>query len=328
MNLRKFAVIITILLYLLCLGGCQESERTILVVKFKNDSSLKYRMVSDRKVEIDLDGSEGKAKPSMVSEKLELVMSYAPVGQVDPYGITTMKATCGSAKVTRKSSAGRVLPDVAEELTGRSFNFTISPTGKVLDYSEMDALVFELGKRSIIEAGTQGRIKHPDMVADFIALQRHLWDSVASVDQGSRGAKDGQRWKTLEYIPLPIPVRATKETTYTLAGGVDRQVDPEGAERKVEIRSTLALSKEKIMDWPRLYEGSFRMRGMFGFLRNYRFISLEGTGVQIFNVDAGVVESDEQEYRVLMEASLPMALNADPPLLTVDQKMKIEILTE
>lgn len=328
MNLKKFAVIITILLYTLCLGGCHESEQTILVVKFKNDTSVKYRMVSDRKVEIDLDGAEGKAQPSTVSEKLELVMSYAPVGQVDPYGITTMKATCESAKVTRKSSAGRASADVAEDLKGRSFDFTISPTGKVLDYSEMDALVLELGNKSITGSEKQGRIKRPDMIADFIALQRHLWDSIASVDQGSAGAKDGQQWKTLECIPLPMPVIAAKETTYTLNESADNQIDPKGAERKVEIRSTFALSKEKITDWPKLYEGNFRMQGMFGFLRGYRFKSLEGTGVQIFNVDAGVVESDEQEYQVLMQASLPMALTADPPALTVDQKMKIEIMTE
>lgn len=327
MNLRKFISIISILLYGLCLGGCQESARTILVVKFKNDSSVKYRMVSDRKTETDIDGPEGKAKPTTVSEKLELVMSYTPVGKVDPYGITTMKATCESARVTRKSSSGKAVVDVTEDLAGRSFNFTISPTGRVLDYSEMDALVLELGNKSIIDAGRQGRIKRPDMIADFVALQRHLWDSIASVDQGLRGAKDGQQWKTLEYIPLPIPIRVAKETTYTLAAAAE-QVDPEGADRKVEILSILALSGEKILDWPRLYEGGFRMRGMFGFLRNYRAKSLEGTGVQIFNVDAGVLESDEQEYRVLMEASFMMKLGDMLPVITVDQKLKTEILTE
>jgi hypothetical protein len=285
-------------------------------------------MVSDRKTEIDLDGPGGKAKPSMLSEKLELVMSYTPVEQVDPYGITTMKAMCESARVTRKSSSGKVsVADVAEDLAGRSFNFTISPTGKVLDYSEMDALVFELGNRSIIDSGRQGRIKRPDMVADFVALQRHLWDPIASVDQGLQGVKDGQQWKTLENIPLPVPIRATKETTYTLAAAAE-QVDPKGADKKVEIRSTFVLSDEKIFDWPRLYEGNFRMQGTVGFLRNYRFKSLEGIGVQIYNVDAGVVENDEQEYRVLMEASFMMKLGDISPVITVDQKLKTEILTE
>jgi len=318
--------------------GCQEQSRTlravkedqsriVLAVKFENESSLKYRMVSERNIEIDLDGPADKAKPTSILEKLELVMSYSPVGQVKPYGITTMKAVCESARVTRKGSTGKTSADMTELLAGRSFTFTVSPVGKVLDYSEMDALVFELGKKTIKTSGKQGRIKSPDMIADFVALQKHLWDPVTSVPQGTVGAVKGQTWKRLEIVPLPVPVRATKEITYTLVDGGRKAVEAEGAERKVEIRSTFVLSDEKIPDWPRLYEGSFRMRGMFGFLRSYRFKSIAGSGVQIFNVDSGVVESDEQEYRFLMGASFPMPL-ADPPVLTIDQKLTIKLMAD
>lgn len=329
MILRNFTIIVITLLCMICQMGCLEQSRTVLVVKFENDSSIKYRMISDRKVGVDLDGSGVGAKPKKMSEKLELVMSYTPVGQVDPYGITTMKAVCESAKVTRRNLSGSSSADVAEQLAGRSFNFTISPVGKVLDYSEMDELVFELGGKSITSSGKQGRIKKPDMIADFITLQRHLWDSVASVPQGTLGAVKGQTWKRLGYVPLPVPVRATKEITYTLVGAEDdKQVEVEGADRKVEIRSTFVLSDEKITDWPRLYEGSFGMQGMFGFLRNYQFKSLEGSGVQIFNVDSGVVESDEQEYSFLIGASFPMPLGDSPPVMTVDQKLTIKLMAD
>lgn len=358
MNLRKFTIITIILVCAISQMGCQsevarpnedtvevyaeksevvqpkvkaeaevkiQGPRTVLAVKFENDSLIKYRMVSDRTVEIDLDGSEGKGKPSNMSEKLELIMSYSPVGPVKPYDITTMKAVCESAKVTRKSLKGKSSADVAELLAGRSFTFTVSPVGKVMDYSEMDALVFELGKKSIKKSGKQGGIKSPDMIADFVALQKHLWDSVASIPQGTVGAAKGQTWKRLENIPLPVPIRATKEITYTFVDGGQEQADAEGAERKVEIRSTFVLSDKKVSGWPRLYEGSFRMQGTFGFLRSYRFKSLEGSGVQIFNVDSGVVESDVQEYIFVMGASFPMPLG-NPPELTIDQKLTIELM--
>ncbi|MBW2562320.1 MAG: hypothetical protein JRE40_15925, partial [Deltaproteobacteria bacterium] len=241
--------------------------------------------------------------------------------------ITTMKAVCESAKVTRRGSKGKPSADVADLLAGRSFNFTISPVGKVLDNSEMDALVLELGNKSIKTSDRQGRIKSPDMIADFIALQKHLWDSVASVPQGTVGAVKGQTWKRLEYIPLPVPVRMAREITYTLADGDPGQVEAEGAERKVEIQSTFALSGERLGDWPRLYGAGFRIQGTFGFLRNYKFKSLEGSGVQVFNVDSGVVESDEQEYRFLMTASFPMPLG-DPPVLAIDQKLMIKLMAD
>ncbi|MBW8035578.1 MAG: hypothetical protein FVQ79_08105 [Planctomycetes bacterium] len=325
--MRNFIIITIVLLCMICQMGCQEKSRTILAVKFENDSSIKYRMVSERNVETDLDGSAGKSKPTNISEKLELVMSYSPVGPVEVYGITTMKAVCESAKVTRRGLKGKPSADVADLLAGRSFNFTISPVGKVLDNSEMDALVLELGNKSIKTSDRQGRMKSPDMIADFIALQKHLWDSVTSVPQGTVGAVKGQTWKRLEYIPLPVPVRAAREITYTLADGGPGQVEAEGAERKVEIQSTFALSDEKLPDWPRLYERGFRMQGMFGFLRNYKFKSLEGSGVQVFNVDSGIVESDEQEYRLLITASFPAPLG-DPPMLTIDQKLTIKLMAD
>ena len=327
MGLRNFIIISVMLFCLIFQMGCQEQSRTILAVKFENDSTVRYRVISERNIEVNLDTSTEKGKPSKTFEKLELVMAYSPVGEVQPYGITTMRGVCESAKVTRKNQAGRSAPDAAELLAGGSFTFTISPVGKILDYSEMDKLAYEIANKSIKSSGKQGRIKSPDMVADFVAMQKHLWDSVASIPQGTVGTAEGQTWRRFENIPLPVLALATKEITYTLVDEGQEDAAGEGQEKKVEIQSTFARSEEKVADWPQLYEGFFRVQGMFGFLRNYKFKSIEGSGLQVFNADSGVVESDEQEYRVMMDASFMMPLGG-PPSITIDQKITIKLISD
>ena len=40
------------------------------------------------------------------------------------------------------------------------------------------------------------------------------------------------------------------------------------------------------------------MVGPFGFYRNYRVLSLQGQGEELFNIDAGRTERYEQQYEL------------------------------
>jgi hypothetical protein len=299
----------------------------LLSVDFSEDTLLRYKLVSSRNIEINLDSTGsasrgGKSKPQKMSEKLVLVIAYRPV-ELDPYGLSTIEARCESAKVTRTSFVRKSSePDAAESLTGQTFTFQITPTGKIEDYSDLKALVRRLGDKAFASSGgRQGRIKNPDMITDFSALQWHFWDSIANVEDAVAGVEPAQSWKAKQFIPLPMPIPAARETTYTL----DR-VEETDSGRKAVIVSSYKLSDSRVKNWPRPYTGNFNMRGMFGFLRNFKFRSLEGAGEQIFNIDTGTLESEQQHYKVHIEAGFMMPLGDTVPTVTVDQKISIKLL--
>ena len=131
-NVYAFIIVLSIFL---SVTGCQPGqEKELLVVTFNADTTLRYKLVSERNMSIDLDptgvASKGKkSKPEKIYEKLELVMAYTPV-ELDPYGLSTISATCESAKVIRKASKqkGR---DAVEYLEGKTFTFKVSPVGKI-----------------------------------------------------------------------------------------------------------------------------------------------------------------------------------------------------
>ena len=95
--MRKRVIFLSALLPCLVLWGCVGPSSTgeLLVVNFEQGQPLRYRMVSERQTLIDLAGGDSgqKSQPQTMSERLELVMVYTPV-QVDPFGLTTLKATC------------------------------------------------------------------------------------------------------------------------------------------------------------------------------------------------------------------------------------------
>jgi hypothetical protein len=68
------------------------------------------------------------------------------------------------------------------------------------------------------------------------------------------------------------------------------------------------------------------MRGMFGFLRDFKFRSLDGAGSQIFNIDTGTLESEQQQYKVHIDAGFMMPLGDTVPTVTIDQKINIQLL--
>ncbi len=307
-------------------AGCQPGqEKELLVVDFKADTTLRYKLISERNTSIDLDptgvASKGKkSKPQEIYEKLEMVIAYKPV-EPNPYGLSTISATCESAKVTRKSSK-RTPRDAVEYLEGRTFTFQVSPVGKIEDYSEIQKIVLELGEKSISSSDPRkGRIKEMDMIADFISLQWHVWDSIASIENPLDGVEIGDSWKATQIIPLPVAVQAVKETTYTL-----KEIDESGEQRLGVIESTFAESKATHENWPSRYKGRFRMKGMLGFLRGYQTTALEGAGTQVFNIDTGTVISEEQNYKITMTATFMLPLGGMEPLIKIDQKISLRLM--
>jgi len=328
--LRTIITLACISIVSLGLTGCRQSEPgEFLTVDFKEGPALRYKLVSERNTEVDLDSTGsasrlGKSKPQKMSEKLKLVIAYRPV-VIDPYGLSTIEGTCESAKVTRKPLVRKTpQSDAVESLAGQTFTFQISPTGQIADYSQLNALIRRLGDKAFASnARKRGRIKNPDMISDFVALQWYLWDSIATIENAVDGVAIGQSWKAKQFIPLPMPIPVTRETTYTLA-----EVKETDSGRKAVITSSYKLSGSRRKNWPKPYTGKFMMKGMFGFLRNFKPLSLEGSGRQIFDIDAGVVETEQQQYKVKIRAGFMLPLGDTVPTVTIDQKISIQLIAE
>jgi hypothetical protein len=325
---HKSVTLIITTVFCLGLWGCGSSlfKGELLVVNFEQNQPLRYRMISQRETRIDLagGGSAQKSQPQTMTEQLELVMVYTPV-EVDPFGLTTLKVTCESAKVTRTSFSGRQAGlDAVESLPEMSFTLELTPTGQINDMTEFKQVVRQLGDKAFADVRqSAGRVKNPDMISDFIAMQWYVWDSIASVDDQTSGLSAGKTWKTRQLLPWPSPVPnpPTRITTFKL----DKIVD-EDQQRKAHITSTYELTEDYLKDIPLAYEGSFQMRGLFGFLRRYQFESMQGGGSQIFNIDTGVLEKDDQHYTMQVSADFMLLLGDSKPMLQVNQTVSIELL--
>ncbi len=311
-----------------CLIGCGPSggsQDNWLLVSFEKDVPVSYKMTSVRTTQIDLTGgkSSKKSKPQRTAEKLTLEMVYTPV-EVDPFGLTVLKAECTSATVSRQGFTGKQeKSDAAEQLKGKQFTLTLSPTGRIEDQSDLERVARELGQAAF-SAKNNTRIKNPDMIADFLAMQQFLWDAGATVaDQ--LDLEIGDQWQSQQAVAWPVPMYPppARTTTYTLES--IRESAPETPARQALITSAYALSETPMETYIRPYEeGRFQMQGLFGFLRNYQFKSLEGTGRQVFDLDSGLVESDEQHYTMNVNAGFMLPLGDSVPVLTVDQTFTIE----
>ncbi len=316
--------------------GCQDAQQrsssgvshggALLTVNFEKDQPLRYKMVSERQTQIDLAGggeTGKKSAPQTMTEKLELTMVYTPV-EVDPFGLTTVKVSCESAKVTRTSFSGRDADaDAVESLTGLTYNIKLTPTGQIDDAAEFNAAIKQLGEKAFASVRPEaGRVKNADMINDFIALQQSLWIAVSSIDNPAEGLTVGKTWQTLQLMPWPSPMRPfpTRVTTFTLD---NITADPAGT-RQAHIKAAYAISDKEIQTVPMPYEGSFQMRGMFGFLRNYTFNTIDGGGTQVFDMDAGVLVRDEQKYTLTVGADFALPLGDSKPVLTVQQTLLIE----
>jgi len=329
--LKTILTVFTVV-FLIVLAGCELrveekepliGEKKLITVDFQEGQTLQYRFVSHKDIEVDWGptksvSKQGKNKVDKSSESMDMVVAYTPI-EVDPYGLTTIKATCKSVKCRRTEQRG-TSKDAVESLPGASFTFTVEPTGKIEDYSQLEKLIKEIGKKAFRPKSKRGRIKEPDMIGDFTATQWFLWDSVSSIEKAVEGVHVGQSWKSKLPIPTPMVTRKAREVTYTL----DEIRQTEKGQLAV-IRSSYSLAKSVPRSWPIPYSGRFQMSGRFGFLRGYKFLDLQGQGEELFNIDAGRTEQYNQQYRLNIEASAPFGLGIGPKI-KIKQNLTMELL--
>jgi len=296
-----------------------KEEKELLTVDFQEAQTLRYKFVSSR--DIDVDWDPGKSEPDKnaadkFSETMDMVVAYTPV-EVNPYGLTTIKATCESVKVQR--SKGR-RKDAVESLPGKTFTFTIDPTGKIEDYSQLNDLIREIGKKAFRQDTARGRIKEPDMIGDFIAAQWFLWDPVSSIEKASKGISVGQTWKSKLPIPTPMVTRKARDVTYRLD-----EIRRSEKGRLAVISSVYSPADSVPHSWPIPYSGRFQMTEMFGFLSGYKILDLRGRGEELFNIDAGRIQQYNQQYQMQLKASLPLPLSGVEPRITIKQNLTMEL---
>lgn len=306
-------------------GGRKEplrDGRELLTVDFERGRTLRYKFVSSRDIMIGWDTPQTPARPGATtgdksSESMEVIVAYTPV-EVDPYGLTTVEAKCRSVKVRRSKGPRK---DAVQALAGKTFTLTVGPTGSIEDYSQLDRLLKETGEKAFRTDANRGRIKDPDMIGDFVATQWFLWDAVSTVERPSEGVEPGQSWNSKLSIPAPMVMRKARDVVYTL----DEIRSGENA-RLAVITSSYKPADSVPQGWPIPYSGSFQMVGPFGFYRNYRILSLQGRGEELFNIDAGRTERYEQHYEMQLSASLLMPLPGANPRITINQNLTMELL--
>ena len=328
--LRQSATLaILIIAALTVLAGCQPGDKVkeqlsrdkeLLTIDWQYGRSLEYKFVSGREIIVDWDpegkaSKTGKHAPDKSFESMEMVVSYTPI-EIDPYGLTTIEAACKSVKVARSK---RQPKDAVEYLAGKKFTFTVTPTGKIEDYSQLDELLKEAGKKAFITNADGGRIKEADMICDFVATQWFLWDSVSSLKNPSKGVVPGQSWKSKLSVPAPMVMRKARDVTYRL-----EEIRQSEMGRLALIRSSYQRAETVPQSWPIPYSGSFQMKGTFGFLSGCKLLSLEGGGEELFNIEKGRIEQYNQQYQMQLQASIPMGINVKP-MITIKQNLTMEL---
>jgi hypothetical protein len=208
-----------------------------------------------------------------------------------------------------------------QSLSGTTFTLTVGPTGRIADYSQLDELIKEVGKKAFRAGTDSSRIKEPDMIGDFVATQWFLWDTVSSIEEPSKGVAVGESWTSKLAVPTPMVMRKARDVTYRLD---EVRQSEEG--RLAVISSSYQAADSAPHDWPIPYSGRFQVAGAFGFYGNYRVLDLQGEGQELFNIDAGRIEQYEQEYQLRLKASLMIPLAGVDPRITINQKLTMTLL--
>ena len=326
----KTALTIPTILIIIVSAGCGAQNgiqkpftknKVLLTVDWQDRRPLEYKFVSKREITIDWDPSgrltKSNKKPSENSvESMEIIVTYTPT-EINPYGLTTIKATCKSINVIRSKGPNT---DAAEYLTGKTYNFTVGPTGKIADYSQLDKLLKEAGKKAFITKPDGSRIKQADMISDFIATQWFLWNPVSALENPSKGVITRQTWKSKLSIPTPMVMRKARDVTYKLD-----EIRPAENGQLAVISSSYKLADSVPQTWPIPYSGRFQMKGTFGFLSRYKILNLEGQGQEFFNIDTGQTEQYNQQYQMQMESSIPIGIDVKPRI-TIKQNLTMKLL--
>jgi hypothetical protein len=294
-----------------------------LTVDFNDTQTLRYKFVSARNITIDWEPSKTSAEQVRAamgksSESLEIVVAYTPI-EINPYGLSTIEATCESVKVRRSDDTKQ---DAVENFAGKTYRFKVGPTGKIEDYTELDKLIKEIGEKAFRPDTSRGRIKEPDMIADFIASQWFLWDSVSSIQNPAEGVRLGQSWQSQLSVPTPMIMRKARDVTYRL-----EEIRDSEKGRLAVISSSYSAAETAPQSWPVPYTGRFQMSGKFGFLGNYQVLELQGSGEELFNVTLGRTEQYNQHYQLSLQASIPLGIGENPKI-TIIQNLTMNLLED
>jgi hypothetical protein len=250
-----------------------------------------------------------------------MVVAYTPV-EVDPYGVSTIRAVVESVKAERTGgpASRRFGTDAVETAQGKTFTLKVDPRGKIVDSSQLAALIQEMGKQAFRSDMSVGRVKEPDMIWDFIAGQWFLWDAESTVERPAEGVAVGQTWPSQLCVPTPMVMRPARNVVYKLDEVRQGDQGPLAV-----IKSTYTPANSAPAGWPIPYSGRLQMSGTFGFLLSYEVLGLAGTGEELFNVKAGRVEQRRETYTLRAKAGLPpMGIKASPQI-TIDQTLTMEL---
>jgi hypothetical protein len=320
---KLFGITLAVCGLLLSITGCvepaQKSQRVFLNVDFEQGQTLRYRFNSGRTILTDWSpGKKDDKSKKKSTESVDMVVAYEPI-EVDPYGLTKIKATFESIRAQKTGSRGGQ-NDAVEKLKGKSYSFTVGPDGKIHDRSELVELLITASKAAFRQTGAT---KDPDLLDDILATQWYLWDSLSSIKKPAGGLKVGQTWKSHILIPTSMVLRYDRDVTYQLA-----EVRQTEQGQIAVIKSTYAMSEAK-SEAPLPYEGSFRLSGTFGFFRSMfkglSITSLEGSGQELFNIDAGRINSSEQNYKFTLKPNAAPLPGANP-IIYVDQKITMKFI--
>ena len=314
-------------------SGCRPAgeQSSLMVINFQQGKTLKYKLVSSREATINLAGSSAKAAKSgtsqtqKMSETLELVIEYTPI-KVDPFGLTTIQAKCLSVNVRRSNFSGKTESDDAmNHLRDKTYTLQLSPTGKIADFTQLHNLLREIGQQAFVSGNPEGaRIKNPDMISDFTTLQWYLWDTCSTLTDPLEGLAPGKTWQTKQFIPWPAPISnpPARLTTFRLD-----KIEQQENKQVAFISADYALTSIPLEQFPAPYEGRFRLKSTFGFLQNYQFQSIRGKGVQLYDLNSGIILSDQQQYTLVVSADFLLPLGDSKPAMTVEQTLSVQLLT-
>jgi hypothetical protein len=315
----------------------QPGDRVRLSVEFAPEAPLRYRAVSKREIVLDFDPSgtasrQAQGARQTMSEEASFVLAYRAVGTADRGG-TLVEVRCESANASHsRFSGGSSADEAIAALAGKKFTIKVSATGKIFETSELEQVIHQLGEAAFGGRNDQyqgRRIKNPDMIADFIAVQWYMWDQQQSVARPSAGVAPGEAWSSTRKVlaPMPFVSRTGRNAEYRLV-----EVKRDRDQTVAVIKSTYTLADGPSMDWPMPYTGTFSQRGTFGFFHSYKVLELAGEGTQIFDVGRGRIISETQSYTAKVSAAIPfggLGSNGEKvePALTVNQTIKVELIS-
>lgn len=301
-----------------------DEGRLFLTVDFQQGQTLRYKFTSQKDIVVDWDpnAAASASRVQEQSETFEMVVAYTPVA-VDLYGPSTIRAVVESIKVQRRGGPGarHYGADAVESAQGKEFTLKVDPRGRIVDAASLKTLIQDMGKQAFRTGPAAGRTKEPDMIGDFIASQWFLWNAESSLEQPAEGVAVGKTWSSQLSVPTPMVMREARNVVYKLA-----ELRPSAAGPLAVIQSTYTHADKAPADWPIPYSGRFQMSGTFGFLGSYEVQGLEGTGEEIFNIEAGRIEQRQEQYTLKVKAGLPpLGIKANPQI-TIKQTLTMELV--